>query len=210
MNYIEIWHLCAGRYVEADGSARRQINPSTTTFVHSLDIFEKYVYWTDADRKSVEKSDRFVGTNASLLRNTLQFGFDIRVWHTSKQPVPSSKSMPFINRDCNNSQSLRSRNDSRSLKSEFRRYSGSCLFPCLFPCSKIAQDKKSSLELLKNFQGRESMTANILCIYIFFYVWSYVCSICDTPMEHCLSSLCLNLFNIIYKIDFKLFSNKQV
>lgn len=191
MNYIEIWHLCAGRYVEADGSARRQINPSTTTFVHSLDIFEKYVYWTDADRKSVEKSDRFVGTNASLLRNTLQFGFDIRVWHTSKQPVPSSKSMPFINRDCNNSQSLRSRNDSRSLKSEFRRYSGSCLFPCLFPCSKIAQDKKSSLELLKNFQGRESMTANILCIYIFFFMYdrTFVASV--TLLWSTVSAVCV-------------------
>ena len=74
-----------------DGTERQIIEASSTTFVHSLDVFEKFVYWTDGDKKMVEKANRFHGGNATELRETLQFPYDIRVWHPLKQPMPKSE-----------------------------------------------------------------------------------------------------------------------
>lgn len=72
------------------------IQASTLTFVHSLDIFEKFMYWTDPDIKSVERSNRFTGENTTLLRTTIQYAFDIRVWHPAKQPQRDSKSIDYL------------------------------------------------------------------------------------------------------------------
>ena len=77
--------------MNVDGTERQIIEASSTTFVHSLDVFEKFVYWTDGDKKMVEKANRFHGGNATELRETLQFPYDIRVWHPLKQPMPKSE-----------------------------------------------------------------------------------------------------------------------
>ena len=62
-----------------------------TTFVHSLDTFMNSVYWTDGDKKTVERTNKYSGGNINVLRHTLQFPYDIRVWHPLKQPIPSGE-----------------------------------------------------------------------------------------------------------------------
>lgn len=79
------------RYVNDDGSERHIIEAEATTFVHSLDVFSKWIYWSDADKKTVERANRFTGQNLTTLRHTLQFPYDIRVWHPLKQPIPSGQ-----------------------------------------------------------------------------------------------------------------------
>lgn len=75
-----------------DGTDRHIIEAEATTFVHSLDTFESWIYWTDGDKKTVERANKYTGSDISVLRHTLQFPYDIRVWHPLKQPLPSGES----------------------------------------------------------------------------------------------------------------------
>ncbi|XP_067949896.1 low-density lipoprotein receptor-related protein 2-like [Watersipora subatra] len=93
-------HLNYIGYVSDDGTERHIIEAEATTFVHSLDAFGKWIYWTDGDKKSVEKANRFDGGNLTLLRTTLQFPFDIRVWHPQKQPTDGVNECKINNGGC--------------------------------------------------------------------------------------------------------------
>lgn len=79
------------RYVNNDGTERHIIEAKATTFVHSLDVFGKWIYWTDGDKKTVERANKFTGENITDLRTTLQYPYDIRVWHPLKQPPSPGK-----------------------------------------------------------------------------------------------------------------------
>lgn len=56
----------------------------------ALTVFEDTVYWTDWNTRTVEKGNKYDGSDREALVNTTHRPFDIHVYHPYRQPIGES------------------------------------------------------------------------------------------------------------------------
>nr|XP_010969732.1 low-density lipoprotein receptor-related protein 2 isoform X1 [Camelus bactrianus] len=81
-------HLGYIEYSDLEGRHRHTVY-DTRTLPHpfALTIFEDTIYWTDWNTKTVEKGNKYNGSNRVVLVNTTHRPYDIRVYHPYRQPI---------------------------------------------------------------------------------------------------------------------------
>lgn len=72
-----------------DGSDHHEVMSQHEKLSHpfAITLFETYVYWTDWRTNSVVRANKFNGGNVSVIRETLNQPFDVKILHPSRQPV---------------------------------------------------------------------------------------------------------------------------
>ena len=50
-----------------------------------LTQYSDYIYWTDWNLRSIERADKRSGLNRTVVQHHLEYGMDIRVFHSSRQ-----------------------------------------------------------------------------------------------------------------------------
>ncbi|OXB76843.1 UNVERIFIED_CONTAM: hypothetical protein H355_002536 [Colinus virginianus] len=84
LNYIE--------YSDLDGHHRHTVYDGTLPHPFAITIFEDTIFWTDWNTRTVEKGNKYDGSDRTVLVNTTHRPFDIHVYHPYRQP--------FINNPC--------------------------------------------------------------------------------------------------------------
>ncbi|KAM8806535.1 low-density lipoprotein receptor-related protein 2 [Eudromia elegans] len=84
LNYIE--------YSDLDGHHRHTVYDGTLPHPFAITIFEDTIYWTDWNTRTVEKGNKYDGSDRNVLVNTTHRPFDIHVYHPYRQP--------FVNNPC--------------------------------------------------------------------------------------------------------------
>uniref|UniRef100_A0A8C4XVC9 Low-density lipoprotein receptor-related protein 2 n=1 Tax=Falco tinnunculus TaxID=100819 RepID=A0A8C4XVC9_FALTI len=84
LNYIE--------YSDLDGHHRHVVYDGTLPHPFAITIFEDTIYWTDWNTRTVEKGNKYDGSDRTVLVNTTHRPFDIHVYHPYRQP--------FVNNPC--------------------------------------------------------------------------------------------------------------
>lgn len=59
----------------------------TLSHPFAITIFEDIIYWTDWNTRTVEKGNKYDGSDRTVLVNTTHKPFDIHVYHPYRQPV---------------------------------------------------------------------------------------------------------------------------
>ncbi|XP_069472259.1 low-density lipoprotein receptor-related protein 2 isoform X2 [Ambystoma mexicanum] len=82
LNYIE--------YSDLDGRHRHTVYDGNLPHPFAISVFEDTVYWTDWNTRTVEKGNKYSGTDRVVLVNTTHRPFDIHVYHPYRQPIVSN------------------------------------------------------------------------------------------------------------------------
>ncbi|XP_037092270.1 very low-density lipoprotein receptor-like isoform X2 [Pollicipes pollicipes] len=86
-----------------DGANRRIVLSSPLALHHpfSITTFEDWIYWTDWDKMSVFKANKFTGAGVTSVApmGNLQFPVDVLVYHPYRQPNATNHCLP-INGQC--------------------------------------------------------------------------------------------------------------
>ncbi|XP_036361362.1 low-density lipoprotein receptor-related protein 2-like [Octopus sinensis] len=78
-------HFDAIEYANLDGTHRQTVMKENVPFIHSLAVFEDWIYWTDSSRLSIEKAHKFTGRNHTILRNMTHQPSILIVFHSLRQ-----------------------------------------------------------------------------------------------------------------------------
>lgn len=62
----------------------------------SISLFENDVYWTDWRSNSVNKANKWTGSNVTVVQHTVTQPFDVKVLHPSRQPKGRVLSLIFF------------------------------------------------------------------------------------------------------------------
>ncbi|XP_048340432.1 low-density lipoprotein receptor-related protein 2 [Sphaerodactylus townsendi] len=79
LNYIE--------YSDLDGRHRHTVYDGSLPHPFAITIFEDTIYWTDWNTRTVEKGNKYDGSDRAVLVNTTHRPFDIHVYHPYRQPI---------------------------------------------------------------------------------------------------------------------------
>ncbi|KAG7275698.1 hypothetical protein CRUP_011325 [Coryphaenoides rupestris] len=74
-------------YSDLQGHHRHTVYDGTLPHPFALTVFEETVYWTDWNTRTVEKGNKYDGSDHQVLVNTTHRPFDIHVCHPYRQPV---------------------------------------------------------------------------------------------------------------------------
>lgn len=85
-------------YVNFDGSGRRKLIEVGLQHPFGIDVYDKKVYWTDWDTRSVEMADKVSGRNRRALIANMSDLMDIRVFHRDRHQI--SNRCAVSNGDC--------------------------------------------------------------------------------------------------------------
>ncbi|KAM9664148.1 low-density lipoprotein receptor-related protein 2 [Trichechus inunguis] len=80
-------HLGYIEYSDLEGHHRHTVYDGTLPHPFAITIFEDTIYWTDWNMRSVEKGNKYDGSNKMELMNITHRPFDIHVYHPYRQPV---------------------------------------------------------------------------------------------------------------------------
>ncbi|TKS67243.1 Low-density lipoprotein receptor-related protein 2 [Collichthys lucidus] len=80
-------HLSYIEYSNLDGQHRHTVYDGSLPHPFALTVFEDTVYWTDWNTRSVEKGNKYDGSDHQVLVNTTHRPFDIHVCHPYRQPI---------------------------------------------------------------------------------------------------------------------------
>uniref|UniRef100_A0A8D1CWI3 Low-density lipoprotein receptor-related protein 2 n=1 Tax=Sus scrofa TaxID=9823 RepID=A0A8D1CWI3_PIG len=84
-------HLGYIEYSDLEGSHRHTVyETGTLSHPFAVTIFEDTIYWTDWNTKTVEKGNKYNGSNREVLVNTTHRPYDIHVYHPYRQPFVSN------------------------------------------------------------------------------------------------------------------------
>ena len=61
-------------------------NHETLSHPFAIALFDNYVYWTDWRTNSVNRANKWNGTDLTVIQRTLTQPFDIQILHPSRQP----------------------------------------------------------------------------------------------------------------------------
>jgi hypothetical protein len=73
-----------------EGHHRHTVYDGTLPHPYAITIFEDTIYWTDWNTRTVEKGNKYDGSNRVVLVNTTHRPFDIHVYHPYRQPIGES------------------------------------------------------------------------------------------------------------------------
>ena len=82
--FCPYFSLC--RYSDLDGYHRHTVYDGTLPHPFAITIFEDTIYWTDWNTRTVEKGNKYDGSDRTVLVNTTHRPFDIHVYHPYRQP----------------------------------------------------------------------------------------------------------------------------
>lgn len=82
--------LPATRFSDLDGHHRHTVYDGTLPHPFALTIFEDTIFWTDWNTRTIEKGNKYDGSNRVVLANTTHRPFDIHVYHPYRQPIGES------------------------------------------------------------------------------------------------------------------------
>lgn len=82
--------LSATRFSDLDGHHRHTVYDGTLPHPFALTIFEDTIFWTDWNTRTIEKGNKYDGSNRVVLANTTHRPFDIHVYHPYRQPIGES------------------------------------------------------------------------------------------------------------------------
>ncbi|XP_006902182.1 PREDICTED: low-density lipoprotein receptor-related protein 2 [Elephantulus edwardii] len=85
-------HLGYIEYSDLEGHHRHIVYDGTLSHPFAITIFEDIIYWTDWNTKSIEKGNKYDGSNRVRLVNITHRPFDIHVYHPYRQP--------YVNNPC--------------------------------------------------------------------------------------------------------------
>ncbi|KAI4544121.1 hypothetical protein MG293_004387 [Ovis ammon polii] len=75
-------------YSDLDGRHRHTVyETGTLSHPFAITIFEDTIYWTDWNTKTVEKGNKYNGSNRVVLLNVTHRPYDIHVYHPYRQPI---------------------------------------------------------------------------------------------------------------------------
>uniref|UniRef100_A0A452F8B2 Low-density lipoprotein receptor-related protein 2 n=1 Tax=Capra hircus TaxID=9925 RepID=A0A452F8B2_CAPHI len=81
-------HLGYIEYSDLDGRHRHTVyETGTLSHPFAITIFEDTIYWTDWNTKTVEKGNKYNGSNRVVLLNVTHRPYDIHVYHPYRQPI---------------------------------------------------------------------------------------------------------------------------
>ncbi|XP_045414697.1 low-density lipoprotein receptor-related protein 2 [Lemur catta] len=80
-------HLGYIEYSDLEGHHRHTVYDGTLPHPFAVTIFEDTIYWTDWNTRTVEKGNKYDGSNRMMLVNTTHRPFDIHVYHPYRQPI---------------------------------------------------------------------------------------------------------------------------
>uniref|UniRef100_A0A8C0ZVU4 EGF-like domain-containing protein n=1 Tax=Castor canadensis TaxID=51338 RepID=A0A8C0ZVU4_CASCN len=80
-------HLGYIEYSDLEGHHRHTVYDGTLPHPYAITIFEDTIYWTDWNTRTVEKGNKYDGSNRVVLVNTTHRPFDIHVYHPYRQPI---------------------------------------------------------------------------------------------------------------------------
>ncbi|XP_032148954.1 low-density lipoprotein receptor-related protein 2 isoform X4 [Sapajus apella] len=83
-------HLGYIEYSDLEGRHRHTVYDGTLPHPFAITIFEDTIYWTDWNTRTVEKGNKFDGSQRQTLVNTTHRPFDIHVYHPYRQPIVSN------------------------------------------------------------------------------------------------------------------------
>ncbi|ELW62289.1 Low-density lipoprotein receptor-related protein 2 [Tupaia chinensis] len=83
-------HLGYIEYSDLEGRHRHTVYDGTLSHPFAMTIFEDSVYWTDWNTRTVEKGNKYDGSDRTTLVNTTHRPFDIHVYHPYRQPIVSN------------------------------------------------------------------------------------------------------------------------
>lgn len=85
-SYFDLF-VCSFRFSDLEGNHRHTVYDGTLPHPFALTLFEDTVYWTDWNTRSVEKGNKYDGSDRQVLVNTTHRPFDIHVYHPYRQPI---------------------------------------------------------------------------------------------------------------------------
>ncbi|KAM4859286.1 low-density lipoprotein receptor-related protein 2 [Thomomys bottae] len=80
-------HLGYIEYSDLEGRHRHTVYDGILPHPYAITIFEDTIYWTDWNTRTVEKGNKYDGSNRVVLVNTTHRPFDIHVYHPYRQPI---------------------------------------------------------------------------------------------------------------------------
>ncbi|XP_021582708.2 low-density lipoprotein receptor-related protein 2 isoform X1 [Ictidomys tridecemlineatus] len=80
-------HLDYIEYSDLEGRHRHTVYDGTLSHPFAITIFEDTIYWTDWNTRTVEKGNKYDGSDRKVLVNTTHRPFDIHVYHPYRQPI---------------------------------------------------------------------------------------------------------------------------
>ncbi|KAI5929752.1 Low-density lipoprotein receptor-related protein 2 [Manis javanica] len=80
-------HLGYIEYSDLEGNHRHTVYDGTLPHPFAVTIFEDTIYWTDWNTRTVEKGNKYDGSNRVVLVNITHKPFDIHVYHPYRQPI---------------------------------------------------------------------------------------------------------------------------
>lgn len=89
-------HFPLSRYSDLDGHHRHTVYDGTLPHPFAITIFEDTIYWTDWNTRTVEKGNKYDGSDRTVLVNTTHRPFDIHVYHPYRQPF-GEKTVLYLN-----------------------------------------------------------------------------------------------------------------
>lgn len=75
------------RYSDLEGHHRHTVYDRTLPHPFAITIFEDTIYWTDWNTRTVEKGNKYDGSDRVVLVNTTHKPYDIHVYHPYRQPI---------------------------------------------------------------------------------------------------------------------------
>ncbi|MCJ8744681.1 hypothetical protein PDJAM_G00121590 [Pangasius djambal] len=93
-DYIEFANL--------DGTNRHTVLNQDIPHIFAMTLFEEFIYWTDWETKSITRAHKTLGTNKTLLINTLHRPMDIHIYHPHRQPEVTGHPCQKDNGGCSN------------------------------------------------------------------------------------------------------------
>ena len=76
------------RYSDLEGRHRHTVyETGTLSHPFAITIFEDTIYWTDWNTKTVEKGNKYNGSDRVVLLNVTHRPYDIHVYHPYRQPI---------------------------------------------------------------------------------------------------------------------------
>uniref|UniRef100_A0A8C5KSR3 Low-density lipoprotein receptor-related protein 2 n=1 Tax=Jaculus jaculus TaxID=51337 RepID=A0A8C5KSR3_JACJA len=83
-------HLGYIEYSDLEGHKRHTVYNGILSHPFAITIFEDTVFWTDWNTRTVEKGNKYDGSDRAMLVNTTHRPFDIHVYHPYRQPIVSN------------------------------------------------------------------------------------------------------------------------
>ncbi|XP_059560178.1 low-density lipoprotein receptor-related protein 2 [Myotis daubentonii] len=80
-------HLGYIEYSDLEGQNRHTVYDGTLSHPFAITIFEDTIYWTDWNTRTVEKGNKYDGSDRMMLVNTTHRPYDIHVYHPYRQPI---------------------------------------------------------------------------------------------------------------------------